>query len=80
MGKDLSMMLMMVLIVAAIVVGGEANSEVKCSILCRPHCQFSSSAGECSDCHRTCNQSPPAATKTDVLKNQHLSRKFGLAN
>lgn len=79
MGKNLSMMLMMVLIIAAIVIGSEAKSEVECSILCRPHCQRSSSAGECSDCHRKCNQSPPS-TKTEVLKNQHLSRKYGLPN
>ncbi|EOA28558.1 hypothetical protein CARUB_v10024775mg [Capsella rubella] len=80
MGKTLSMTVMMVLIVAAFVIGGEAKSEVECSKLCRPHCQRSSSAAECTDCHRKCEQSPPAM-KTDVLKNQHLSsRRYGLAN
>ncbi|AEC09291.1 hypothetical protein AtNW77_Chr2g0257801 [Arabidopsis thaliana] len=77
MGKNLSMMLMMVMIIVAILIGGEAKSEIECSILCRPHCKSSSSAGECSDCHRKCEQSPPSVKK-QILKNENMTKKYDI--
>lgn len=60
MGKNLNVVSIMIMLIAVFVIGGEAKSEAECSVICRPYCKFSSSAGECSDCHRKCNQSPPS--------------------
>ncbi|CAN8276006.1 unnamed protein product [Cochlearia groenlandica] len=68
MSKNLSMVLMMIMmIIGLFVTGGEAKSEIECSIICRPHCQRSSPASECTDCHRKCNLSPPSI-KTKIKK------------
>lgn len=77
MGKNLSMVwiMMMMMIIAVIVIRAEAKSEVECSKICRPHCQRSSSAGECSDCHKNCNQSPPSV-RTNIPKNQNDNGKI----
>ncbi|ESQ47243.1 hypothetical protein EUTSA_v10028125mg [Eutrema salsugineum] len=75
MAKKLSMMLIMMMIITMIVIGGEAKSEVECSVICSPHCQSSSSAGECSDCHKNCNQSPPSV-RTKILKNRNTYKKI----
>ncbi|CAH8363414.1 unnamed protein product [Eruca vesicaria subsp. sativa] len=78
MGKSLNAVWIMMMIIAVFVIGGEAKSEVECSVICRPHCQFSSSAGECSDCHRKCNQSPPSVRK--ILKLQNSNKQSDLHN
>lgn len=76
MGKNLSMVCIMMLILAAIVIVGEAKSEVVCSVLCRPHCKPFSSAGECSECHQKCSMSPPAS-RTRILRNQNNNKNIG---
>ncbi|KAG2316749.1 hypothetical protein Bca4012_067591 [Brassica carinata] len=77
MGKNLNVVWMMMMIIAVFVIGGEAKSEVECSVICRPQCKPSSSASECSECHKNCNQSPPSA-KIKILKIQNSKKQYGL--
>ncbi|CAN8323590.1 unnamed protein product [Cochlearia groenlandica] len=68
--KTLSIVWIMMLVVSLIVIGSEAKSEAECNVICRPHCKAFGSAGECSDCHMKCNQSPPS-TNTKFSKYQN---------
>ncbi|XP_048621512.1 uncharacterized protein LOC125591390 [Brassica napus] len=77
MSKILSMAWIMMMILTLIVIEGEAKSESECNVICRPHCKAFGSAGECSDCHKKCNQSPPSLM-TKILKNQHNSKQDDL--
>ncbi|CAN7131960.1 unnamed protein product [Brassica rapa subsp. narinosa] len=58
---------------------GEAKSEMECNVICRPHCKAFGSAGECSECHKKCNLSPPSLM-TKILKNQNNSKQDDLIN
>ncbi|XP_013610942.1 PREDICTED: uncharacterized protein LOC106317721 [Brassica oleracea var. oleracea] len=79
MGKILNVVCIMMMIIAVFVIGGEAKSEAECNVICRPHCKPSSSAGECSDCHKDCNQSPPSV-RTKILKIQNSNKQYDLHN
>ncbi|CAH8384246.1 unnamed protein product [Eruca vesicaria subsp. sativa] len=79
MGKNLNAVWILMMIIAVFVIGGEAKSETECSIICRPHCGPFKSAGECSDCHRKCNQSPPSM-RTKILKLQNGNKQYDLHN
>ncbi|KAF8089151.1 hypothetical protein N665_0516s0009 [Sinapis alba] len=69
MGKSLSTAWIMMMMLTLIVIEGEAKSEVECNVICRPHCKI----GECSDCHKKCNQSPPSLM-TKILKKQNNNK------
>lgn len=76
MGKFVGIVWIMMMIIAVIVIGGEAKSEIECNVICRPHCQRFSSAGECSECHKNCNQLPPSVRK----ENQNNRINYDLVN
>ncbi|XP_018450329.2 uncharacterized protein LOC108821837 [Raphanus sativus] len=79
MGKSLSTVWIMMMILTIIVIEGEAKSEAECSVICRPHCKAFASAGECSDCHKKCNQFPPSIM-TKILKKQNNKKQDDLVN
>ena len=79
MSKILSMTWIMMMILTLIVIEGEAKSEMECNVICGPHCKAFGSAGECSECHKKCNLSPPSLM-TKILKNQNNSKQDDLIN
>ncbi|CAH2067973.1 unnamed protein product [Thlaspi arvense] len=68
MGKVISMVWIM-MVLAVIVIGGEAKTEIECSVICRSHCSRASPASECAACHQKCYQSPPATVRAS---NRHV--------
>ncbi|CAN8233470.1 unnamed protein product [Cochlearia groenlandica] len=72
MGKAIVSMIMMMMMIVAVgmIQGGEAKSEIECSIICRPHCTRSSPASECAACRTQCYQSPPSINHYNINDSQ----------